>query len=145
MNDRREQLANERLFESCLSEKSLGRPEVVRELILQMLDRLDQIGEWDAEEHCEARDEILGEIALRFLGDDPAYPAVPGWNKPGMIDQHVAKSNCEILGTDHPQAIIEYFLLRTAEEVFALVGRPGAQMQSVIDRTTQILLGLSEH
>ena len=78
----------------------LGNPAVIdqilKDLSVATLDRwhapVDLNSEADVDAAVQADTEACERAALIFLGRDPAYTPMPGWNRPGMIDEHVAKT-----------------------------------------------------
>lgn len=133
----------------------LGDAEVVRDLVgnlgsdalLRLVDVSngtitgDQAAEKDAE---EAR-----KLAQVFLGQDPDYNGLQGWNEPGKIDAFVASE--ANIAEEEPEARIATLLLLMIQDLYGAArmmdeGEPEADAKAAIDGsiegTTALLMGI---
>jgi hypothetical protein len=134
----------------------LGNPTVIDSVLIELWKTVfnrSSAGAMDADEAVKADSETCKNAARIFLGLDPNYTAMPAWNRPGVIDNHVA----EVLNIAErdPVTRIAFLLMSYLSELWGVVaamkksGVGGDQFQqqeggAVLQKYRNMLMGLIE-
>jgi hypothetical protein len=136
--------------------ESANLPYLGDKTVVEGMLRLGVQEVFDARPGYEGKvSEIVIQVGTRvmtpFLGGDPDYAIVDGWNKPGVIDLFVAKW-CGVDEQDPTMVMVGAFadLFSKLLDVEAYARQPGVtpeqwqpQAQAAIDRLAWILVGLT--
>jgi len=100
----------------------LGNPTVVNEILVNLWNTTFtrwNSGLVDADAWIKADIERCEQMALIFLGADETFVPMPGWNRPGIIDQFLALRLQ--IDESNPTIRLAYILLEFLREMWAAV------------------------
>ncbi len=140
-------------IEQAEKENYLGDPEVVETLLRQTLSLVCENFSEPEEKFLALVKSECERLAKIFLGEDPQYAPIDGWNKPGFIDKYLDQKNGH--ESESPEAsLFGCFasFITSAIKIINYAGEPDVkdehwnwQVDDLLNEYTHVLLGIPYH